>query len=347
MSSPLIVRSFRLTAGLCLAAASLLHADPVAVGGAPQGVMAAQLPIGKHPLAIPLLGQELWVGVIAGNVADTITVGGAPVAPQLVAGGQYYLEVLNGPLEGERFDLNTAATLVAGGTTVKVNLASDSFSTSTTLASDTLANARAAVRRHVTLQSLQAMFSPALVGNNSAALADSVLILRAGILYNYYLRTDGSWRESGKTVDERSKVIPPDSSLLLQLRSGTKHWVQAGDVRTNAFRIRLAAGARAVASGYPVGVSPAEFGAYVDSGTPAANRWKGSDAAASADGIEVFDPATGAFRSYYLRADGASWYPAGGSGDQALAPLFGPTGMVVLKRINADPNYVVVPSFTF
>ena len=340
-----ILRSSSLVAGICLAASTLAHAELQVAAGTPQGVMAAQLPVGKHAIAVPLLGQELWLGNVTGNFDNAITVSGAPVTAALQSGGQYYIEILSGPLEGERFDLNAPATLAGNGGTVRISLAATSFSTRLALPTDALASARAAIRSHVTLATLQSMFSPALVGNNSAALADSVMILRDGILYTYYLRADGiSWRESGKGAEERTKVIPPDSSLLVQLRSGAKRWVQLGDVRTNAFRLRLAAGTRAVASGYPVSLSPVEFGAFVDPALPAGQRWVGNDAG-SADTIQVFDAATGAFKTYYLRADGSSWYPAGGSGDQSVSPLFAPTGMVVIKRTNPDADYVVVPPF--
>lgn len=344
--SPALLRSLCAAAGLALAV-PFAAAEQTTVAGSPLGVMADSLTPGNHALAFPLLSQELFVGLIAGNADNTVTFASGTAAAHLVADGQYYLEIATGPFEGERLDLDTAGTLAAGGATVKVNLSATSSSTTPSLDANVLASARAVVRQHVTLQSLQAMFSPAFVGNNNSALADGVEIYRAGILYSFYLRSDGAtWREAGKTTDVRSMVIPPDSALIVQLRSGTKRWTHAGDVRTNVFRVNLPVGARIFATGFPLDLTPAGIGAFTDTGAPAAVRWVGNDNPALADNLRIYNPATNTFLTYYLAGDGVSWYLSGGGTNLANTPLLGATGMAVLTRTNAEPDYLIFRPFS-
>jgi len=346
LMSSFSLRSFCAATSLALAAPWLTAATTTAAGS-PVGVVVASFATGTHPLAFPLLGQELFVGIVTGNSGVTVSfASGLAPAAKLLAGGKYYLEVATGSYEGERLDLDVGATLAAAGSAVKVDLSTSSFSTTPGLASDALIGARVVIRPHVTLATLQAMFSPALVGNNSSAAADSVLIYSGGNLYTYYLRADGvTWRQAGKAVDERSKVIPPDSSLAVQLRSGTKRWTHTGDVRTNVFRVWLTAGSRAFATGFPLDLTPIDIGAFVDPEAASVLRWTGNDTPTLAATLKIYNPATAAFQTYYLRGAGAGWSLVGATENLATTPLLGATDMVVLTRIKADPEYLIIRPF--
>jgi hypothetical protein len=320
----------------------------VTVTSAPYGVVSADAPAGNSGLAAPLISEETFTGRVASNDAGSLTFeGSVNVGVALAAGQPFYLEVLSGPLEGERLDVNAAATIAAANATVVLDLGASSNSTIKSLAANVLAQTRCAVRPHLTLAKLQNAFSPALVGNNAAGSADLVKLIGAKGLTTYQLRGDNAtWRESGKTADVRNLVIPPDVSVMIQLRSGAKRWANLGAVRTTAFRKNLSNGLQGFATGYPVDMSPAQIAAFVDAGQPAGTRWTGSDNPDVADTIKVFDSSLNDYKTYYLRADGATWNLVGDTSNVATAALIKPTAFVVVSRNQSDGDYLIVPPFT-
>lgn len=319
------------------------------VSSAPFGVIAADAPVGLTGISLPLIADDLFAGRISANTSTSVSfeaVSGG-IGTRLTAGDRYYLEIVSGPLEGERFDLDTAGTIASANGTVTINLAADSHSTSQTLGSNVLVAARAVVRPHMTLAKLAATFSPALVGNNNPALADGVRIMRTDGFALYYLRGDNqSWREPGKVPDVRGTVIPPDTSVIVQLRSGAKKWTHVGTVRRNAFRKNLVSGIQSFATGFPLDLSPVQIGAFVDTTQASGLRWVGSDDPARADTIKIFDSVLGDFKTYYLRADGSSWSPVGDPANVASSSLIKAPSMVAITRTNPDPAHIIVPPFT-
>jgi hypothetical protein len=225
-----------------------------------------------------------------------------------------------------------------------LDLSATSASTSNSLAAGAFAGARGVVRAHVTLGSLTKMFSSPLTGNNNVALADGVQLFLSGALHLYFVRGDGiTWRESGKAVDETGRVISPDTSFILVLRSGPRVWDHAGLVRSNDFRVKVGAGSQSFASGYPVDLSPLQVSAFADPGLAPSLRWVGNDSVAAADQMQIFNPGIGAFDTYYLRADGVTWHRSGDVADlPQSATIVGATSMVVLSRANPDPGYIIL-----
>lgn len=344
---------FRLTSALPLATLGLVGLAPAAfsavtVASAPFGVMTADLPAGKSGLSLPLIATDVFSGQVASNSSAAVTFNGsANLATYLNSGDKYYLEITTGPFEGERFDLNTSATISAGSNTATLDLSSSSFSTLNAIGANALANARAVIRPHVTLAKLATAFSPALVGNNNSALADTVWVMSPNGLIYYYLRGDNqTWRESGKTADVRNLVIPPDVSVLVQLRSGAKRWTHAGVVRTNAFRKNFVGGLQGFATGFPIDLSPIQVGAFTDLSHPANVRWVGNDNPAQADAFKIFDSALNDFRSYQLKSDGTTWVLTGDSTNVASTPLLKVQSMLVVSRTNPDSSYVIAPPFS-
>jgi hypothetical protein len=328
-------------------AASLLPASSsgeTTVSLPPAGMMIADLTPGARPLSFPLLTSQVFVGTLANGSGDTLTFSQGLVGPALIAGEKYYAEITGGPLEGERFDVQTAPTIAAANTTVVLDLTPASFSTMNVLPADGLVGARCVLREHLTLKKLPALFSPSLVGHNSAALADGVQLHIDGMLRLFFLRSDGqTWREPGKVVDERNRVIPRDAGLLLQLKSGAKQLVLSGDVRTHAFRINLKSSEQPFATGFPLDMSPLQLGAFVDPALPANIRWTGSDQPAQADTLKIFNPSAGVFENYYLRADGVTWAKKNAPGNFTSAPIVPAIGITLLKRNNADSGYLILP----
>lgn len=344
-----LLRTFLPVATLGLTGLLPSIASAVTVSSAPFGVVSADAPVGMTGISLPLIADEVFTGRVSSNTDTTITfdaVSGG-IGSRLTAGDSYYLEIVSGPLEGERFDVDTAATVASANATVTVNLAATSFSTSHTLGANVLAQARAVLRPHQTLGKLAATFSPALVGNNNAALADGVRLMTPNGLVFYYLRGDGqSWREPGKSADLRSMVIPPDVSLIVQLRSGAKKWTHTGLVRRNAFRKNLIAGLQGFATGFPIDLSPMQVGAFTDTAQPTGARWSGSSDASLADSFKVFNAGLGDFDSYSLGGDGSTWTLSGGAINYASTAILKAPSMVVLSRTNPDPAYVIITPFT-
>lgn len=312
----------------------------------PVGTMSATLAAGTNGLAFPLIAADVFTGLVASNSGNTLTFTTGGVASALTAGTAYYLEVVSGPLEGERLDLLTADTLAAGGTVAKINLSASAFSTVSSLTANALVGARCVIRPHLTLGRLQSQFSPGLTGNNNAGLADGVQLHGVSTGWvSYTLRADGAtWRAVGKTVDERNRIIPPDTSITVMLRSGARQWLHTGLVRTTAFRKNLVAGTQAFASGFPVAVSPVQLAAFTDLADPAGIRWVGS-ASGTADRLHLVGPG-GAITVHYLDADGITWRTAASAGDTSTQAIVPAAGATLVTRTNPDAAYLVIRPFS-
>lgn len=312
---------------------------------APLGSITSSLPVGTTGLAFPLISADVYSGTIASNNGSTLTFSTGNVASTLTTGTAYYLEVLSGPLEGERLDLNTAESIAAGGATAKVSFSASGYSTVSGLPTNALIGARCTIRPHLTLARLQSQFSPGLSGNNNAGLADGVQLhgVSSGWV-SYTLRADGAtWRAVGKTTDERNRIIPPDTSITVILRSAGRKWVHAGLVRTTAFRKNLVAGTQSFSSGFPLALTPIQLAAFTDMADPIGIRWVGHAAGAS-DRLHLMG-AGGSLTVHYLDADGTTWRTAAGATSSANQPIISATGATLVTRTNPDAAYLVVRPF--
>ncbi len=335
----------RITLLAALCAGALSAQAGTTVTSAPYGAMTSTISTSTAGLSFPL-SSDVFSSRIASNDGATLTLETAGLSAVLDASGKYYVEIVSGPLEGERFDINTTPTINSGK--VVLSLAATSNSTSNALSENVLAGARAVVRPHLTLGKLGAMFSPALVGNANNTLADGVRIY-GGVLgqSSYFLRTDGTWRSTATASDQTQLVIPPDSSIVMIVRSGAKNWTHLGVVRTNVFRKKLKVGVQSFATGFPIDLSPVQIGAFVDPQESAAIRWTGSDTVAKADTLGVHDRTTDTYKTHYLRADGTSWYLNGGAAaDLSATPFIPGQGAVLLGRQKADPGYLIIRPFS-
>jgi rhamnogalacturonan endolyase len=130
--------------------AATLPASPTSeaatVVSAPVGVLGGNAPRGESGFAAPLIAEDAFVGTVESNTASAVTFAHASdVGALLRAGAPYYLEVLTGALQGERFDVDVAAT-TAGDGAVELKLGPGSLSTRPALAGEALAGARGAIR---------------------------------------------------------------------------------------------------------------------------------------------------------------------------------------------------------
>jgi len=181
------------------------------------------------------------------------------------------------------------------------------------------------------------MLTPGLIGRDNPLLADGVDVLENGRAERYFLRADGvTWSKAGSTEDFRGKVLPPDGSFAIESKYAAPAWRHAGSVRTNVFRKNLVRGLQSFATGFPLDLSPAQIGAFVDPAAPASRRWTGSNLFALADQIHVLLGEPAPWQFSYLRGNGSTWRPLLGTTDVANTPILGATSLVLIRRVNAD-----------
>jgi autotransporter-associated beta strand protein len=337
---------FRLAATLP-AVPSIVEAQTT-VRSSPVGVTSRGVERGLSGLAVPLIVEDLFVGVVASNGAAGLVFPASDgrLGSLLAAGGKYYVEVVTGPLAGERFDVDTDATVAANDSTLTLTLGAGSFSTLGALTTNVLAGARAVLRSHVTLAHLQRMLTPGLVGRDHLLLADGVEVLENGTTERYFLRADGvTWTRAGSTDDVRDKVLPPDGSFVVESRYAAQIWRHAGNVRTNAFRKNLVRGIQSFASGFPQDLSPVQIGAFVDPAAPEGTRWTGHNVFAFADQIQVVLGGPKPFELFYLRGNGSTWRTLTDATNVASSPILGATSLILLRRVNPDGAFLIRPLF--
>jgi autotransporter-associated beta strand protein len=325
-------------------AATLPIVPEEAVTSSPVGVMSRRLDRGVSGLAVPLISADHFVGVVASNSATTLAFAAADgtVGSRLAPAGKYYVEVVTGPLAGERFDVDTGATMASNDATLTVTLGPASLSTLAALSADALAGARCVLRPHLTLSRLQQMLTPGLVGRDHPVQADGVDVLENGRAERYFLRADGvTWSRAGSTEDIRDKVLPPDHSFMVESKYAAQAWRHTGIVRTNPFRKNLVRGLQSFSSGFPQDLSPTEIGASVNLGAPAATRWTGNNVFVFADQIQVLLGEPKPWELFYLRGNGTTWRPLAGTTNVAASPILGATSLILIRRDNADPAFRV------
>jgi len=327
-----------LAAALFLPAFTASQAQEATAMTDPVGYQTTTVPVGTSALANPLVNADTVRAAVTSNTSSEVTLGSVGnVGSLLTPGEPYYLEVVAGVLEGERFDVDTAATIAAGDSTVVISTAS--ANNTSTLSSDALAAAQVAVRKHITLEQLQGFFSPALVGHNSAGSADQISLLNpsTGTFTSYFLRGDNlTWRIVGTTTSANKTVVPSGVGFLLTKRGSPSTFTSVGSVRNNDFAFPMPQGATLRAPGFPVSYSPASLG-----GTTA-NGWTGNNSAALADQLQVFNPETGGFNNYFLRGDGLTWRLVGTTTSVTSDRLFADNASFIVLKRQADPNYVLI-----
>ncbi len=301
------------------------------------GVYVRTVSPGLNSLGITLLNPDLVRSACTGNTSTNLTVAApSSVGALLTPGEPYYVEVLDGPLEGERFDVDTAATISAGSTAVVLRNPGP-HSTSQPGGSQ-LTGSRVALRKHFTLEQLNTLFTPPLIGSNTPSTADQVLLfdLPTQAFRIYYLRADRvTWRIGGSSNPENKTVLPPGSGFIIRKLAPAAELVVTGAVRENAFAWPQRANLSFAAPAYPVSFSPAGLG-----GT-ATNGWVGNNTASSADQLWVLNPSTRNFDAYYLRGNGVDWRRIGLSTNFTTNALFNHDSGFMTKRQSAGAGYVL------
>ena len=319
--------------------ATSLFAQSVAT--APVGAVTTSLPAGFSLVGLTLVNPATYSGAISSNTATQVTASGTPSFASLDASAFYYVEVTSGLFEGDRFDVDTGATITAGNGNLIIR--TDTGNNTVALSNNVLNGANFVLRKHITLNALAASVSPAFVGNNSSANADQVLFYNRGTnsFDTYFLRLDNvTWRKLGFTDSVgATTIIPPGVGVFVRKASAATTLTQVGEVRSNAFALPVGTGLSLMAAGYPVSYSPTAFG-----GT-AANGWTGNNSSGTADQILTFSNATNSYVTYFLRLDGLTWRQLGFTDDVRNTNIVAFDSAFWFKRANADSNYALAKPF--
>jgi len=307
----------------------------------PVGFIRKECQLGYTGFATPLVSDPVFTGRISSNSSANATLegGNLRLGDSISGAGPLYVEVISGPFEGERIDIDEAATITANGAAVTFDTGSVLNTTAPT--PNSLVGATCVIRKHCTLAKLQAMFSPALTGNNNPNSADRVYLFENGSWIRYYLLKDNTtWLTAGNSKPQSDKVIPPGTGILVELKSSAKTALQLGAVRMNAFRINLTAGTQCIAPAFPVSLTPTQVGAFVDINEPATYRWTGNNNPAKSDTISPF--ITGSFIRYNLAKNGTTWLTSGSAEDYSDDAIIDYSAPALLKRNNPNPEYIIL-----
>ncbi|MCX6937720.1 MAG: hypothetical protein NTU80_07440 [Verrucomicrobia bacterium] len=338
-----LTSAIQFTAALVTGFGFISFSSAQTVATHPVGAVSKTLPTGYSMVGLTLLNSSLYSGAVTLNDSSSVTLSGSNNFGLILSGtGMYYLEVVSGPLEGERFDVNTSATIASANSVVTINPASQN--NTVTLTSNALASCNVVLRSHITLNSLSSWITPALTGNNSSSSADQILIFNKALnaFDTYFLRADNvTWRKIGVADSVgASTVIPPGVGIFIRKVSTSATLTQVGAIRVNDFAMPLKAGLSLLAPGYPIPNSPTSLGANL------VNGWFGSNSSGAADQIITFNPSGNSYITYFLRSDGATWRQVGLVDDFKSVNVIGHDSAFWLRKATADLNYILVRPFT-
>ena len=304
------------------------------------GYQTISVPAGLSTAGFPLLNADLVkTSATSLSGAGLGLSGQSNVGSLLTASEPYYIEVYSGALKGDRFDVDTAATISAANGTVVLNSSSANNTYPTASIAAQLDGATVALRKHVTLEQVQQTSSAPLVGSNTASSADQIQFYDNATqgYAAFFLRADGiTWRRVGTTTAANKTPIPPATGVFISKQGSPVTLTTSGNVRANDFANPLKAGLQLQAPAYPLDITPASLG-----GTTA-NGWTGNNTAASADQIQVYNPTTSGYDSYFLRSDGTTWRKVGTTTVVTSNNVASSAQAFFVSRQTADNNNVLV-----
>ena len=259
---------------------------------------------GSRSFAMPLVRQEVYCGRVADVTASVLELGdllgdGGDFAAALLVGERYYVEVTEGPLEGQRWEVDELACTADG---IALDLTS---SKNTQSELPDLTGMRVAVRPHQTLSNV--IRTDRLLSATRSSQADRVqfwereqncytecwLSLRAGNVRQWVQAGDSAFADAGM------RVIPPDEGLFLKLGSVSASLPLVGLCRETDLIVGLGRGANFVGTGWTDAASPEQLGML------SKRVFNASTSSQQADRIRIWNnqsKVSSALAGYYLRA---------------------------------------------
>ncbi len=204
---------------------------------------------GRASLSMPLLLPAIYTGQVA-SVSDrtvVLSLGSGDVRTVLQNGVSYYVEVLSGTLKGRTYEVDAAAS----ATTLTLGTGADSA----------LAGARVSLRPHWTLGALLPVTS--LQAASTADAADRVMFFdsASGQFQIDWLQATASgaqWVRDGDAslANDAARIIPPQTGMLVQVRSTAATLTLLGEVRTSALALPQTAGTTLRGTGLATAQAP-------------------------------------------------------------------------------------------
>jgi hypothetical protein len=319
------------------------NGSPEAVSYSPVFGFARQtFATGQRTFSMPLLGTEVFSGkaiAVSGGIIS-LALGSGSVRDQFKEGMSYYIEVLDGPRAGHRFEVDEAAS---GDLSVAV----DAASPLNTLASPpaSLAGARVVIRPHWTLGTL---FTPASFrGGNTPTTADRLQFFdnatnQFQTFWLHAARNTARWVADATLAARDGRVVAPGEGVLVHVRGDAVNLPLVGQVRETAFVMPLKAGAQLTGSGFPVAMSPVDRGYSVEKG------FTSSESVGTADRIRLWlgDEVSGGTgyitRFLHGSATGAKWVREGDAtlSDEGDVKLLQPFHASFVSTSTAKPEHV-------
>jgi hypothetical protein len=234
---------------------------------------------GSRTFSMPLLNSAFFTGRVVSVSANELML---PAILTLPA-GSLYLEVLDGPLAGQRFEIDATSS---SGNTVVLQSTSQSYAG--------LANAHISIRVHHTLAEL---LPPAAFGSD-----DRVLFFDS-TASNYTTLTNSSGYWLSEVLSMNARPFAAHEAALVQIRGSGTALMFTGEVRLTSFVTPLVAGTQLIAPGWPV-LTPAPVTGLTSGLSPD-----------SADRFRIWDgdltPGASDYTGYYLDATTTppAWLP--------------------------------------
>lgn len=300
------------------------------------GFQTVNLAVGMNSVGFPLLNPDTAKTTVASFSSNALSLSGETnFGGKLDATKSYYVEVYSGSLKGDRFDLDTTATISAANGTAVLNSTSANNTFAVSSIGTSLDGQTVAVRPHITLSQIETMASTPLLGSSSLSSSDGIAFTEGGVLVYYFKKADGTWRRTGSSADFSSKVISPGTGIFIKKVSSTSSLTQTGVVRQNDFSRPYSSGVSLIAPGFPLDRSVVGVGMTPGSGV---TDWTGGTAS-TGDSLSVYE--NGVLVKYTLKPDG-SLTKVGSSTDFRNSSLIVGSSSQFLKRAKANSDNVEI-----
>ncbi|MCH8541706.1 MAG: hypothetical protein LAT58_13185, partial [Opitutales bacterium] len=206
----------------------------------------------------PFLSCPLLRAAIDSVDGTTLTLDQA--AENLPSEGSFYLEVVNGDWEGQRWDVVASnGNELTVAETAEISFFESPYNTRTGSPPETLSGADVVLLRHQTLRGILPV--DGLEAGNVASEADHAILLEEHGFETYWLYENGGspvWVRSGDATleDQGDKIIAPGEAILFQPFQTETTLLAFGQVRENSFIRNFREGYQMVGSGFPLSQSP-------------------------------------------------------------------------------------------
>lgn len=208
----------------------------------------------------PYLRETGFTGTISavnGNELVLATSAGSANLGSLLASGTYYLEVISGDHEGDRFDIASGSgNTLTVSTKPGFQLAIPPYNTLLGAPPASLVGDTIRIHRHWTLGEI---FPPSSFGaTNDRNTADQVQMFADGAWTIFWLYNDGilppRWVKlgDGDYADQANAIIAPGMGMFFNNRTAATSLLAYGEVREHDFVRPLTAGNNLVSGGYPI-----------------------------------------------------------------------------------------------